>query len=210
MATENQIAANRRNAEKSTGPRTEEGKAHSSANSLKTGIFAKSEVISFENREDYEALIARLCAEFDPATQEEQSLLDAAIRYEWMSRRYAMAEAAAWEFRINPAREAHQGEIFLDRSKEITRANRLYQQARRGFQETLKQLKQIQTERRVQPAPEQKPAASAASIPKLGSFSLFSESSLDSRGETHLQAGDPPAANAGDAQTINNQGREFD
>jgi hypothetical protein len=41
MTTEKQIAANRANAQESTGPRTAVGKAASSANALKSGIYAK-------------------------------------------------------------------------------------------------------------------------------------------------------------------------
>jgi hypothetical protein len=42
MATEQQVEANRRNAQKSTGARSEEGKAKSRFNALKFGIHAKS------------------------------------------------------------------------------------------------------------------------------------------------------------------------
>ena len=42
MASQKQLAANRLNAQKSTGPRSVEGKAHSSMNALKTGIDAAS------------------------------------------------------------------------------------------------------------------------------------------------------------------------
>ena len=45
MATEKQIAANRRNAAKSTGPRSPEGKARSSMNALKSGVDAEAEII---------------------------------------------------------------------------------------------------------------------------------------------------------------------
>ena len=44
MATRKQIAANRRNSQESTGPRSDEGKARSSMNALKTGIDAKSQL----------------------------------------------------------------------------------------------------------------------------------------------------------------------
>jgi len=49
MPTQNQIQANRRNAQHSTGPRTAEGKAASSMNALKSGIDARSSVIPGED-----------------------------------------------------------------------------------------------------------------------------------------------------------------
>ena len=49
MSTENQIEANRLNAQKSTGPRSAEGKARSSMNALESGIDAKSLIIRGEN-----------------------------------------------------------------------------------------------------------------------------------------------------------------
>src|SRR5262249_7339383 len=49
MASEAQMAANRANAQKSTGPRTEEGKARSSMNGLKHGMRAKRENLVHED-----------------------------------------------------------------------------------------------------------------------------------------------------------------
>ena len=51
MSTTAQIKANRQNARKSTGPKTDEGKAAVSQNALKHGIFAES-VIEGENETD--------------------------------------------------------------------------------------------------------------------------------------------------------------
>jgi hypothetical protein len=42
MSSEQKISASRKNAQKSTGPRSEEGKAKSRFNALKFGIHAKS------------------------------------------------------------------------------------------------------------------------------------------------------------------------
>ena len=59
--TEKQLQANRRNSQKSTGPRTEEGKQHSSRNALQHGIFSSAVVITVgpnaENAEEYQNLL---------------------------------------------------------------------------------------------------------------------------------------------------------
>ena len=57
MSTQRQIEANRRNAQKSTGPTSVTGKAASSMNALKTGIHAKSLVLPSEKLADLEQLI---------------------------------------------------------------------------------------------------------------------------------------------------------
>ena len=53
MSSIKQIEANRLNAEKSTGPRTTEGKSVVAANALKHGIFARSPAIVGENSFDF-------------------------------------------------------------------------------------------------------------------------------------------------------------
>jgi len=55
MSTKAQIKANRQNAQKSTGPRTAEGKAAVSKNVVKHGLFDSEAVITGENPVDYEA-----------------------------------------------------------------------------------------------------------------------------------------------------------
>ena len=69
MATEKQIQANRNNAKKSTGPRTEQGKAASSQNALKHGLLARDAVLPGEDPADYEAQIAALEADIQPEGQ---------------------------------------------------------------------------------------------------------------------------------------------
>jgi hypothetical protein len=65
MATEKQINANRQNAQKSTGPKSDEGKAAVSQNAVKHGIFSQS-VIKGENEADYEAFHNKMVAEMKP------------------------------------------------------------------------------------------------------------------------------------------------
>ncbi|MFN7993746.1 MAG: hypothetical protein U0Q18_09110 [Bryobacteraceae bacterium] len=76
MATEKQIQANRRNAQKSTGPRTEEGKAKCKMNALRHGLRADTVVLPTENPEEFAALKAALQSEWNPQTATERILLD--------------------------------------------------------------------------------------------------------------------------------------
>jgi hypothetical protein len=52
--SQKKIDANRRNAQKSTGPKTKEGKAKSSMNSIKYGIYSDKFLIKGEKKEDFD------------------------------------------------------------------------------------------------------------------------------------------------------------
>jgi hypothetical protein len=56
MATLKQFEANRRNAQKSTGPQTPEGKAAVSMNALRHGLRARTVVLPGKNREEFTQL----------------------------------------------------------------------------------------------------------------------------------------------------------
>jgi hypothetical protein len=60
MPTERQIQANRANAQKSTGPKTEQGKAKSCLNRLSHGFASNSAIVPGENPEEYKALLSDL------------------------------------------------------------------------------------------------------------------------------------------------------
>ena len=76
MATPNQIAANRENSQKSTGPKTAEGKAASSLNRLSHGFASHATIIPGENPEEFKALVTGLMSEHQPATDTEQILVE--------------------------------------------------------------------------------------------------------------------------------------
>ena len=87
MATARQMEANRANANKSTGPRTEEGKAASSINRLSHGFFSKACCATGEKVEDFEALVADLISEHQPANLTEQILVEQMAMSFWLSKR---------------------------------------------------------------------------------------------------------------------------
>ena len=98
MATPNQIAANKANAQKSTGPVTDEGKAKSSLNRLSHGLTSNATIVPGEDPEEFIALLYDLMGEYDPATPTEQILVEKMALNQWLSLR---------GFRL-------QGEAFLD------------------------------------------------------------------------------------------------
>jgi len=156
MATENQIAANRRNAEKSTGPRSAEGKAASSRNALKTGLYCRGIIIGKEDPTKLDELEAAFTAEYAPATPTERSLVDSLIHLEWMLRRYRWLESETWYAtldRLTPEqREATwTGHAFIDHPA-ISRIHRLRTSTQRSFHETVSKLRAIQKERAAGPA----------------------------------------------------------
>lgn len=96
MASEAQIAANRANASKSTGPKTEEGKAASSLNALKHGLCAERLIIDEEDPAAFEALRADYLERYRPVGLAETRLVERIAQVAWRRERGALAEAAAW------------------------------------------------------------------------------------------------------------------
>jgi hypothetical protein len=84
MATKAQIAANRRNAKKCTGPKTPEGKAASSMNALHHGLRARTVVLPGEKPEEFAHLHAGLHDYYQPQNPAERYLVDQAAIAQWM------------------------------------------------------------------------------------------------------------------------------
>jgi hypothetical protein len=93
MASPAQIAANRANAQKSTGPRSVEGKSASRFNALKHGIDAASIVIPGEDPAEYDSLVAQYLIEYSPRSASESFHVDTMIRADWQKRRLETVEA---------------------------------------------------------------------------------------------------------------------
>ncbi len=97
VASQRQIEANRRNAQKSTGPRSLEGKAVSRFNALESGIDAECAVIPGESPFRLECLTREYYHRWLPTLPEERALVDSLIHDDWQLRRLRRAEAQLWK-----------------------------------------------------------------------------------------------------------------
>ncbi len=87
MSTEAQIIANRRNAQKSTGPRTLKGKTAISQNAVKHGLLARQDVISSENQVDFEIYRDRILIELASSGPMESMLAERIVSLSWRLKR---------------------------------------------------------------------------------------------------------------------------
>ena len=94
MATEKQIAANRRNAKKSTGPRTKQGKAISSKNALKHGLLSHKTVIPTESQAEFDLHRDHLLNELSPVGPTEAILAQRIVDLSWQLKCIARVKAA--------------------------------------------------------------------------------------------------------------------
>ena len=75
MASQRQLKANRRNALKSTGPRTAEGKAIVARNAMTHGLRAQHVLIEGESEEEFEQFREAMVAYYEPVGVLEESLV---------------------------------------------------------------------------------------------------------------------------------------
>jgi hypothetical protein len=111
MTSWRRFQANRLNALKSTGPRTEEGKRTSRRNALRHGLTAETVIEGLEDGEDYRGFEAAIIADYDAETAVERELVLRLASLLWRLRRIIAIETDL--FRI-------QAEILRDRRNEMT------------------------------------------------------------------------------------------
>jgi hypothetical protein len=92
MTTENKIEANRLNAQKSTGPRTPEGKAKSSQNAVTHGLCSARPVLAVENKDEFDRFANDFIANLDPLNPIEEFLSRRIACLAWRLQRAARYE----------------------------------------------------------------------------------------------------------------------
>ncbi len=104
-----QLEANRRNALKSTGPRTPEGKLRASRNAVTHGLTARHAVLSIEDRDEYETLRAALIAEHQPVGVQELLLVTQVAAAFQRIQRIHLAQVALFEQHLDEDESATGG-----------------------------------------------------------------------------------------------------
>jgi hypothetical protein len=106
-----QIDANRRNAQRSTGPITEEGKLQSRCNAVRHGLTAETVIGALEDAEDYKTFEAAIIADYDAQSAVERELVLRLASLLWRLRRATTIETGLFETgaeHMNEAGRSHQ------------------------------------------------------------------------------------------------------
>ena len=206
MATVAQIEANRLNALRSTGPRSDAGKAVSRFNALKFGVDARSLVIPGEDPAELEALTLDYRETFHPVGPLEDFLVETLVAGDWNRRRYTRIEAQLVRLLStsqDPAEENPFGALFLADAVKAGALQKVFRRlsaAERSYFRALAELRRAQRERlAIESAAT--PARPAADIPEIGFVSTPPATAPNSAPApapraTHPPGSAPPPADA--------------
>src|SRR6201986_1254204 len=97
MTSFRQIEANRRNAQLSSGPDTEDGKRRSRRNALRHGLTAETVIDALEDADDYAAFEMAIKVDYDPQTAVERELVLWLASLLWRLRRTSAIERGLFE-----------------------------------------------------------------------------------------------------------------
>ena len=117
MTSYRQIEANRRNALKSTGPKTEAGKQASRGNAIRHGLTAETVLSALEDAEDYKAFEAAITADYDAQSAVERELVLRLASILWRLRRATTMETGLFEIQ---AQQLHDYRQVLSNSRDHT------------------------------------------------------------------------------------------
>jgi hypothetical protein len=156
VISEKQHQANRENAQHSSGPVTEEGKAAIRYNALTFGLRTRATVLQTENVADYYRLWNELVAEFKPQTRTEFCHVETMVSSQWLLARVAKSEQQIY---TEVAFGERQFALLAQVDKQRARLER-------SFRTAIADMQQSQRDRhsRSQPQPA-KPASAPAPKP---------------------------------------------
>ena len=155
MTSQAQLAANRRNARKSTGPRTPAGKAAVACNGIKHGFLSRECLVKGESEADLVGFGKRLRAQLAPAGELELLLADRIVSTAWRLRRAGVLETTLLNARSENSGLGVLANVFpweTDREK-IQLLSRYEVTLERSLYRALHELQRLQAARHGQAVP---------------------------------------------------------
>ena len=119
MTSTRQIEANRLNALKSTGPKSEAGKKLSRCNAIRHGLTAETVVDALEDAEDYKSFEAAVTADYDAQSAIERELALRLASLLWRLRRATTMETGLFEIHAEHLRDDRQNLRVLTQSQNV-------------------------------------------------------------------------------------------
>ena len=136
MSTASQIHANQLNAQKSTGPSTEQGRINSSQNRRTHGLGGKFKVLPCESQAEFEALLQHLDNDYRPQTASDTMLVERMAESRWLSDRALRLQQTCFD--VNTGNIADEKKFSLYQRYFITHNNAFH----KALNDLLKQRKQ--------------------------------------------------------------------
>jgi hypothetical protein len=157
MISEKQLAANRRNAQCSTGPQSIEGKAKSSRNNLRHGLTGQISLLPTEDREAHDKLCNELIESFQPATPMERQLAQSIAEDNWRLNRIRAIEDNMFALGHGSERAELKialadAQTFQEQAAKFNLLTIYEQRINRNIHRNLAQLRELQAERKAQQA----------------------------------------------------------
>src|SRR5690349_936014 len=142
MSTQAQIAANQANAQLSTGPKSEAGRAAAARNNFRHGLTTSSEfwVLPCESQTDYLKLLAQFQQEHQPETPTEEALVQALAEHHWLRHRAMRLEEACFDYTTGQIIDERKLALYL----------RYQTTHERAFHKALNDLLKLSAEKRKQ------------------------------------------------------------
>ena len=162
MISEKQLAANRRNAQHSTGPKTEEGKRTSSHNACRHNLTGQVTAMTDEDRIAHDAFSAAMIASMAPEGALEIQLAQRVATDSWRLNRASAIEdnlfAMGYSDHADKFSDQHpqvqaayaSARVFTEESKQLERLTLYEQRINRSLQKNLSLLQSLQATRKAQ------------------------------------------------------------
>jgi hypothetical protein len=195
LSSERRLAANRANAQLSTGPVTPEGKAKSSLNAVRTGLTGRAVLLATEDAAAYEAHIERFRRQWEPMGDRETELVQSLADTQWRLDRIPNLEtglfalgrlrcADLFEEEKNPQvrRAMIDAHILMTDAKHFKNLHLQESRLRRQYQQDAKELEGLQAQRKKEQEEQEQSRKTAA--PKTLAASVgfeFTNSAVENR-----------------------------